>query len=200
MRKRYKDKNINSKIQNVKVPILTLDSRWYELFPDENKPRHISELEHKVNELLKLQGKLVNDIKDMKSLKKKLLKEIVVNMDIKNDIVSKSKEKKLVQNKRFIDELNEKIENSSEELSMLPYKIREANAELLSQSIKNCYERINDNKEELSNITDWIMNTREELKDKILTKNDMEATNDQIYTYLHDILGAEVIDMFDENP
>lgn len=200
MRKRYKGKDINPKIQNVKVPILTLDSRWHELFPDENKTRLISELEQKVNDLLKLQGKLVNDIKDMKNLKKTLVKEIVVNMDIKDDIVGKSNEKKLAQNKRFINELNEKIDNSSEELSELPYKIREANAELLSESIKNCYDRINSNKEDLDKITDWIMNTREKLKNKILIKHDMETTNDKIYAYLHDILGAEVFDMFDENP
>ncbi|NLJ97573.1 MAG: hypothetical protein GX321_10530 [Clostridiales bacterium] len=200
MRKRYKDKDINSKIKNVKVPILTLDSRWHELFPDEKKTRLISELEQKVNDLLKLQGKLVNDIKDMKKLKKTLLKEIVVNMDIKNDIVSRSKEKKLTQNKRLINELNEKIDTSSEQLSELPYKIREANAELLSESIRNCYERIHSNKEELDKISAWIMNTREELKVKILMKHDMEAINEKIYTYLHDILGPEVIDMFDNNP
>lgn len=199
MRKRGKDKNFNSIIENKKIPILTLDSRWHELFPDENKTSSIALLEQKVNNLLKLQGKLVNDIKDMKNLKKSLIREIVVNMDIKDDIIGRSKEKKLDQNKRFINDLNEKIEKSSDELSEIPYKIREVNEELLTESIKDCYERINANKEDLVEISNWIMNTREELKEKILAKNDMETTNDKIYTYMHDILGAEIIDLFDRN-
>lgn len=197
MRKRRKDKSFNSIIENKKVPILTLDSRWHELFPEEKKTYRLKGLEKDVNDLLKLQGKLVNDIKDMKNLKKSLVKDIVVNMDIKDDIIGKAKEKKLDQNKRFINELNDKIDKASDELSELPYQIREANEELLSESIKSCYEQININKEELIGITNWIEDTREELKQKILSKHDMETTNDMIYSYLHDILGAEILDLFD---
>lgn len=197
MRKRKKDKNVNSIIKNKKIPILTLDSRWHELFPEENNTYRIKELEKNVNNLLKLQGKLVNDIKDMKKLKKSLVKDIVVNMDIKDDIIGKAKEKKQDRNKRFINELNDKIDKASDELSELPYKIREANEELLSASIESCYERIKVNKEELVGITNWINDTRDELKQKILLKHDMETTNDMIYSYLHDILGAEILDLFD---
>ncbi len=198
MRKRRKEKNFDSIIDNKKIPILTLDSRWHELFPEEKKSDSIKKLEQNVNNLLKLQGKLVNDIKDMKVLKKSLVNDIVANMDINNDALGKAKEKKLEKNKRFITELNDKIDMASEELSELPYKIREANEELLSESIKDCYERISINKEELIRITNWIADTREELKAKILSKHDMETTNNMIYSYMHDILGAEIIDLFDD--
>ncbi|NLL71918.1 MAG: hypothetical protein GX237_00105 [Clostridiales bacterium] len=198
MRKRRKEKNFDSIIDNKKIPILTLDSRWHELFPEEKKSDSIKKLEQNVNNLLKLQGKLVNDIKDMKVLKKSLVNDIVANMDINNDALGKAKEKKLEKNKRFITELNDKIDMASEELSELPYKIREANEELLSESIRDCYERISINKEELIRITNWIADTREELKAKILSKHDMETTNNMIYSYMHDILGAEIIDLFDD--
>jgi hypothetical protein len=196
MRKR-KQVDFSTIIKNKKLPILTLDSRWHELFPDERKSFRIKELEKKLNQHMKAQGKMVNDIKDMKKLKKSLVSDIVINMDIKNDILSKSKEKKLDQNKRYINELNEKIENTSDQLLELPYKIREANEELLSESVKSCYERIRINHEELVNISEWILKTREELKEKILIKHDIETTNNSIYTYMHDILGAEVIEVFD---
>ena len=196
MRKRKKIDN-NKIIKNIKLPILTLDARWHELFPDEIKSFRIKELEQKINRLLKNQGKMVHDIKDMKKLKKSLVSDIVVNMDIKNDLLGKSKEKKLDQNKRYINELNEKIDKASDRLSELPYKIKEANEELMLESIQSCYERIHVNQDKLDEISEWIKKTREELKQKILEKHDMESANNLIYSYMHDILGSEVIDVFD---
>lgn len=196
MRKRKKI-DFNKIVINKKLPILTLDARWHELFPDEIKSFRIKELEQKVNRLLKNQGKTVNDIKDMKKLKRSLISDIVVNMDIKDDILGKSKEKKLDQNKKYINELNEKIDNASDTLSELPYKIKEANEELVLESIKSCYERIHDNQDKLEDISEWIKKTREELKQKIFEKNDMETANTLIYTYMHNLLGSEVIDLFD---
>ena len=196
MRKR-KATNYNKIIKNKKLPILTLDARWHELFPDEKKSYRIKELEQKVNQLLKNQGKLVYDIKDMKRLKKTFISDIMVNMDIKNDLLGKSKEKRLDQNKRYINELNEKIDKASDKLSELPYKIKEANEELVLESIKKCYERIHDNQDELDDISEWINDTREKLKLKILEKYDMETENNLMYTYMHDILGSEIIDEFD---
>lgn len=196
MRKRKK-KNFSNIINNKKLPILTLDARWHELFPDEIKTFRIKELEQKVNQLLKNQGKLVYDIKDMKRLKKTFMSDIMVNMDIKNDLLGKSKEKRLDQNKRYIHELNEKIDKASDKLSELPYKIKETNEELVLESIKSCYERIHDNQDKLEDITEWIKDTREKLKKKILDKYDMETENNLMYTYMHDILGSEVIDEFD---
>lgn len=198
MRKRKKF-DYDKLIKDKKLPILTLDARWHELFPDEVKTVRIKELEQKVNQLLKQQGKTVHDIKDMKKLKKSLVSDIVVNMDIKDDLLGKAKEKKLDRNKRYINELNEKIDKASDKLSELPYKIKEANEELVLESIKNCYNKIYDNQDKLDDISDWIQKTREELKKKILAKHDIETENNLIYTYMHDILGSEVIDLFDIN-
>jgi len=196
--KRRKKINFNSIVKNKKLPILTLDSRWHELFPDEKKTHRIRDLEQKLIKLLKTQGKLVNEIKDMKNLKKSLMSEIVANMDIENDSKSKSKEKKLDRNKNYINELNKKMDNASNRLADLPYEIKRVNEELLVESIKNGYDRIHDNQEDLSKISDWIIKTREELKRKIVLKNDMETTNKQMYSYLHDVLGPEIIEAIDK--
>lgn len=197
MGKREKQANFNSVVKNKKLPILTLDARWHELFPEEAKGIQMKELEQKVNQLLKMQGKLVNDIKDMKKLKKSLIRDIMVNMDIGTDIIGKSKGKKLDKNKQFIQELNQKIDIASEKLVEIPYKIKESNEELMAESMRICYDRMQKNNEEISIITSWIAKTRDELKQKILVKQDMESDNTLIYTYMHDILGAEMIEAFD---
>lgn len=196
MKKRKRTYDFGSVIQNKKIPILTLDARWHELFPDERKTSRLRELELKVNQLLMTQGKLATDIEDMKKLKKTLLKDIIDNMDTGNDITGKVK-KRLDKDKRYVEELNNKINEASDQLLEIPNKIREANEELLIESINICYNTIHTNKDELDKISEWIRKTREELKEKILLKHDMESNMKVIYNNMHDILGADILDLFD---
>lgn len=188
---------LHSIVKDKKLPILTLDNRWHELFTDDQKTGEIKELEQKVNNLLKKQGKLVNDIKDMKKLKNSLLKDIVSNMDISADVVGKEKDKKLGKNKQYITEINEKIETAMDELADIPYQIKEVNEQLLVATIHIFYESLKKNKEDLNEVAAWINGIREELKHKILLKHDLEEKNSRIYTYMHDILGAELMERFD---
>jgi hypothetical protein len=197
MGKKEKKKDFNKILKNKKLPILTLDARWHELFAEDQKTVEIKELEQKVNNLLKKQGKLVNDIKDMKKLKNSLIKDIMVNMDIGTDLIGKAKEKKLDKNKHYINEINEKINIAMDELADIPYQIKEENEALMTESIEICYDRLETNKVELTKVSVWIAGIREELKTKILIKQDLEAKNTLIYTYMHDILGAELMEKFD---
>ena len=197
MGKKDKKANFNHIVKDKKLPILTLDGRWHELFTEEQKSPEMKELEQKVNNLLKKQGKLVNDIKDMKKLKNNLLNEIRENMNIGNDAASRAKEKKLDKNKQFVNELNVKIDNAMEELADIPYQIKEVNEELMAVSINSFYDCIESNKEELKEVAAWISEMREELKRKILLKQELETRNTKIYTYMHDILGRELMELFD---
>ena len=58
------------------LPVLTLDNKWYRLL---NKTGSVplKETEDALNQLLKRQGKLNTESKDIRNLKKKLMKEIV---------------------------------------------------------------------------------------------------------------------------
>ena len=198
MGKKTKRIDFNKIVKDRKLPILILDNRWHELFYETQKTSIMKDLELKLNNLLKKQGKLVNDIKDMKTLKNNLLKEIMANMEISSDVASKAKEKKLDKNKQFINELNDKIDASMDEMSEIPYKIKEVNEALMAASVDIFYDRLESNKEELQNVADWIAEIREELKRKILIKQDLESKNSMIYSYMHDILGAELMELFDK--
>jgi hypothetical protein len=196
--KKNKAIDFDAVVKNRKLPILTLDSRWHELFPEEMKTSRIKELEQEVNNLLKKQGKLTNDIKDMKKLKKSLLKDIVVNMDIGTDLIGRQKEKKLDKNKQYINDLNDKIDKAMDDLADLPYQIKEKNELLMAESMKIWYKQLEENKLALAEIGGWIAKMREELKLKILAKQDMESKNKLIYTYMHDIMGAGLMEAFDK--
>jgi len=198
MGKKEKKINFNKIVKDKKLPILTLDGRWHELFADDQKTSEIKEFEMKVNNLLKKQGKLVNDIKDMKKLKNTLIKDIMVNMDIGTDLIGKAKEKKLDKNKQYINEINQKMEVAMDELADIPYQIKVVNESLMAESINICYDRLEENKIELKEVADWIAGIREDLMKRMLIKQDLEAKNSLIYTYMHDILGAELMELFDE--
>lgn len=183
---------------NKKIPILTLDTRWHQLFPGMDKPLDVKVLEDQLNDLMKRQGRLTSEIKDLKALKKQLMAEIVQSMDIDTLSTRHKNEKKLEQNRRLIQEINEKLNDCENELGELPYKIKATNEELMLNSVAICYEEMQENYNEIANLNDWIQQTREALKNKILEKQDLENRNTIIYSNMHDLLGAEIMEILDK--
>ena len=197
MKKKNGSEQIEKVLAGRKVPILTLDAKWHELFPDYDKPANIRDLENKINQLLKKQGKLVSDIKGMKELKPRLMDEIIVNMGADGTKEGKLKAKKLDRNQKLIKDISNKITQVEDELIDLPYEIKAANEQLIIESAKVCYQRIQRNKQTIENTNDWILKTRNELKEKILVKQDLEMKNTSVYTYMHDLLGADLLENLD---
>lgn len=186
-------------LANRKLPLLTLDARWHEVFPDSMKTAKIRFLEAKLNELIKKQGKFVTDAKEMKKLKKKLLDGILHNMDEAEDLEEeKLKYKKQEVSQKLIRDINDQLKDNDNVLMEIPYEIRSINEELLFECIQLFYEQIKSNSEDIRAIGIWILKVREELKDKILEKQDKEIKNEAMYSYMHQVLGADVLNIFDE--
>ena len=64
-----------------KIPIISLDNKWYKLMAGIEHTPEMKELEDKLKELLKRQGKLNTDLKEIKKEKAKLMEDIVGVMD-----------------------------------------------------------------------------------------------------------------------
>lgn len=185
-------------LKSVKVPILVLDQKWHRLFAISGKPESVKEKEVQLNELLQLQGKLTQEIKDLKAVKNKLMQGIVVNMDGADGNDSSAEHaKKLDDNKRLIEETNERIAADEDQLLDIPRNIKEVNEELMMLTMSFCYEKLRINANEIQEITDWITNVRIELKKNIIKKQNREINNKEIYSYMHDIFGRDVINLFD---
>ena len=169
------------------IPILTLDERWYHLINEKNKTDEIAYWEKQVNELLKKQGRINNDIKDIKKLKKQLINDVVENME--DDDSSRQKQKRMSQNQRLIQESNDKIASLEDELLEVPRELARANEKLLTETLKACYDRMNANTEDIEVLDKWINATRVKLKKNILIKQDKETVNNNMCS--HDIIGPE---------
>ena len=59
------------------------------------------------------------------------------------------------------------------------------------------YDKIRVNQTESVEIEEWINQVRIDLKKNIIRKQNRDINNREIYAYLHDIFGAEVINIFD---
>lgn len=197
--KKKEEINFEKIFKGKKIPIVVLDERWHQLFPDYDKPPQIKLLQGKLDDLMKQQGKLTNDLKDLKRLKNQLMGEIITHMDVSDTKEGRLKEKKLDQNQKLIREISDKIKEAENQLIDLPYQIKEANEELIIESTAICYKRLNDNAEKIAEINKWIWSIREQLKVKILEKQDMEMKNTDIYNYMHDMLGPELLQELDED-
>ena len=185
-------------LREKKIPVLVLDQKWHRLFAIHGKTEEITQVETRLKELLGKQGKLNQELKELKRLKGKLMDNIVQNMDgISQESHSSLQERKMEEDKRLIDEINEKMEAYEDELLDLPNLIRLTNEELMVLSMEYFYEKIRVNKSEADEIAEWIDSVRVELKKNIIRKQNREINNREIYSYLHDILGPEVLDLFD---
>lgn len=190
-----KDDTYKKALTGKKVPVLTLDNKWHRLFTMMEPDKELKRLEENLNSLLKLQGKMNTESKSIKKIKKKLMDEIVQLME-RNDSAA---EKKIEENKRLIEECNEKLEEYQDKLLDIPKEIDQANYALMIRTMEMCYEVLKINEKEIDDIGQWITETRIELKKNIIRKQEKEFKNYELYSFMHDIFGADVVEIFDVN-
>jgi hypothetical protein len=158
----------------------------------------VKAVEAELNELLQRQGKLNTDLKGLKKVKSELMQSIVDHMDAKDENKTTPEgQKKAETDKRLMDELNEKMDAYEDELLDLPKLIQEKNHELMMLTMTFSYDKLRTNESDIQSISEWIQKIRVELKRNIIRKQNREINNKEIYSYMHDIFGKDVITLFD---
>ncbi|MBQ7564501.1 MAG: hypothetical protein IJT16_10990 [Lachnospiraceae bacterium] len=195
----YSEEKFREAIREKRIPVLVLDNKWHKLFKKTGTTDEIVRLEGELTELLKRQGKVNTDVKGLKKIKSDLMNDIVTHMnDGEQNASQKSEaEKKITENKRLIDEANEKIDAYEDEILELPRKIEEVNRELMIHTMELCYDKLSANTDEIEEIADWIHNIRIELKKNLIKKQEKEYYNAELYSFMHDIFGPDVVELFD---
>ena len=181
-----KDDKYVQAIDGKKIPILTLDQKWHSLFTQTGVSAEIKRKEEKVNELLKKQGALQTRQKDIKRLKNKLMQEVLSSMEGEEKPKGRSRE----ENGKLIEECNEKLEEGGAALL-------EVEKKLMVLSMEVCYDLMQENGEQIEQIDEWINQMRIELKKNVVRKQQKELYNQELYTYMHDIFGPDVMELFD---
>ncbi len=186
-----------SALEGKSIPILTLDNKWHQLFTQTEMTPEIEALADELNALVERDGKLRSENKDIKRLKKKLLGEIVPLRDKANKTPSAAIEKEISDRTRLINECNERLAGREDELLDLSKEIYDVDYKLMLETMKVCYERLHDNTAEIKGLDEWISKVRIELKKNIIRLQETEMENYNLYSYMHQIFGPEVIEIFD---
>lgn len=188
------ENKVRDALKGKKIPIVVLDQRWHALFPHGEKPSEILALEEELNALLKRQGYLVNNVKDLKKAKQKLMNGIVAGM---NDAEGSSTDKKKKNQQRLLLETKERIQMESDELMELPRQIKHTNEQLLIIGAVYCFERLANGDEELQIINEKVRLLKEELNGLTEFKADLEESMQSAYSLMHGILGHDVMNLYD---
>lgn len=177
-------------IKKSKMPVLTLDRKWLNLFNTEDKSEEIKTLEKKVNTSLKSQGTINSKRDELIGLKKTLMKEIVSNMDAEENSRAR---KKVNKSKELIEDINDELLLLQDKELDVPSNINNSNAMLAYQSLEEMYNRIKKNDEDIDSLEKWIDETRIELKKRILIREKKREENELMDKYISDTFHPEVI-------
>lgn len=188
-------------LKGKKIPLLVLDNKWHQLFSkaDTLIPADIRRQEERLNELLRLQGKYNTESKDIKRLKKKLMAEILEYSESLGQSADPRLMKKLEENRRLIQECNEKLDFNLNQLRTIPEEMERINYKLMLFTMEVCYQKIDENAREIEQINEWVNQIRIEMKKKLIRKEEKERNNFDLYSYMHDLFGADILEIMDQN-
>ena len=187
-----------SALEGKSIPILTLDNKWHQLFTQTEMTREIEQLADQLNALVERDGKIRSETKDIKKLKKKLLGEIVPLRDKANKSGNSAAIEKEIQDRtRLINDCNDRLDSHQDELLDLSREIYDVDYKLMIETMKVCYETLHENTDYIKTMDEWISKVRVELKKNVIRLQETEMENYNLYSYMHQIFGPEVIEIFD---
>ena len=184
-------------VKKKNIPLLILDEKWLDLFPPYRQTPKMKALVKELTGLLKKQGGLADDLKGLKRYKTQMMQEIVENMGPDDSAIGKLKRKKLEKNQKVLLSLRDEVAEKEDVLAGIPYQIRELNARLLYESTMTSYDYLKAGQERLNELNGELNTLRERQRLLMLEKQDLENKNDKIYSYLHTLVGAKLMEDLD---
>lgn len=184
------------RFEDLDIPILILDERWLRIFPEEYKSKEIKRLEKELRQAFQYQAHLTDQIKTSEGKKKQLMDRIIQCMNVAQ--ISENEAKKQQKSQEYIKEINAELTQLESEYEQMPDRIKECNEQLLKESLRICYRRMQENKEQMDEQRQLIQETRDLLQEQLDRKKELQRESDQIFTFMHRIFGRDVVEMFEE--
>lgn len=180
------------------ISILILDERWNGLFKNIVKSAKLIDCENKIKELLKEQSRLTSEAKEIAIKKKEYMDGIIKLTTEAFDNNNEEARLKMQEYEKLIVSINKRIKEIEERILDVPKEIRQANLELLEQTVKVVYFSIRENQQKVTALDKEIADTREHLK-KLIDERGLLAQDDtDTYSYFHDLLGKDELQKLDE--
>ncbi len=183
---------------NNDISLLILDERWNGLFNNITKTSDIIDYENKIKELLKEQSRLIAEAKEITAKKKECMDNIIKLTTEAFENNNEEARTEMQDCEKIIVEINKRAKEIEDRLSAVPKEIRQANLELLEQTVKLVYFSTKENQLRVEELDKEIVQTKEQLK-KLIDERGLLAQDDtDMYSYFHDLLGGDKLQKLDE--
>lgn len=180
------------------ISLLTLDERWNGLFKNIVKTEKITECEDKIKELLKEQSRVITESKEIAAKKKECMDKIIKLTTEVFENNNQDAQTEMQESEKQIVGINNRLAEIEERLSGIPRELRQANLELLEQTVKIVYFSIRENQQRVAELDLEIAETKEKLI-KLVDERELRAQDDtDTYSYFHDLLGGDQLQKLDE--
>lgn len=180
------------------ISLLILDKRWNGLFNNIVKTDKIIDYENKIKELLKEQSRLITESKENSIKKKESMDNIIKLTTEAFDNNNEEARSKMQECEKTIVAINKRVKEIESRLLDIPKELRQANLELLEQTVKLVYFSIKENQIKVVELDKEIAQTKEHLK-KLIDERGLLAQDDtNTYSYFHDLLGGDELQKLDE--
>jgi len=183
-------------VKKNKVPILVQYEPFKELIKrglNDSIYKQIKEL----NEFIKEKNTIEKQLLDLQSKKPKLMAKIIYISNELNENKNIKAEQELDKLKQEMEDINNNIDMIFEKLEDMPMLIKEKNLNLLRETVKYSYERINKGESSLSDVNDKITQIRKELDELREQKEQDEEKVNSTYNFIHAILGHKDMEKLD---
>ncbi|WP_099190029.1 coiled-coil domain-containing protein [Tepidibacter mesophilus] len=184
-------------VKKNKVPILVEYEPFKQLIKRESNDS-ISKQIKELNELIKEKKIMEKQLKDIQGKKPKLMAKIIYISNELNENQNIKAEKELDTLKQEMEDINNNIDMIFEKLEDMPMLIKEKNLDLLRETVKYSYERINKGQSNLSDVNTKISKLRKELDELRVQKEDVEEKVNTTYHFIHSILGHKDMEKLDD--
>jgi len=180
------------------ISLLILDERWNGLFNNIVKTSSILDREIKIKELLKEQSRLITESKEIAAKKKECLDNIIKLTTEAFGNNNQGAQTTMQGCEKTILGANNRTIEIEDRLSVVPKEIRQANLELLEQTVKLVYFSIRGNQQKVVELDKEIAQIKEQLM-KLIDERGLLAQDDtDTYSYFHDLLGGDELQKLDE--
>lgn len=180
------------------ISLLILDERWNKLFTNTQKSPVIEQYEKQLKDLMKEQARLLTEQKAIPVLKKNNMDRIIsLTSEVfdKNDETAKN-EMQLAE--KEIKRLNDRAKIIEDRLNEIPDEIKQVNLRLLEETINVVYFKIRSAGKRVKELEGLIDECKAKLKQYIDEKESLAQDDAEIYSYFHDLLGAEELERLDK--
>lgn len=180
-----------------RVPLLFNEPSWVKLFGDTGD----KSIQKQKEELILLVSKEKEISAKNRKLQKEKLESMKMILGISDSVNNENKIENIVlldEYKDRIFKINQELEELTFQQEIMPKEIRESNFRLLNATIQYGYDELRYKEKIVNQSTEEIETLRQRLKGLMETKYDYEEWINETYTFLHGVLGSEVIEKIDK--